>query len=97
MAGSSGKIVFLLSRMSPSPGGEQEPLPCAELTLGIDPTRTDSGVGGRLVERSAQQLDGQVERESGNKRTAVCPTLPLREAVRSARARGTLRDKEGVL
>jgi hypothetical protein len=30
----------------------KEPLPCAQLTLGIDPRRTDSGVGGRLVEGS---------------------------------------------
>jgi nitrogen-specific signal transduction histidine kinase len=39
----------------------------------------DSGVGGRLVERLAQQLGGQVEWESGNKRTIVCLTLPSRE------------------
>jgi hypothetical protein len=46
-------------------------LPGAQLTLGIDPRRMDSGVGGRLVEGLAQQLGGQVE--SGNK-------APWREA-----------------
>ena len=33
---------------------------------GVDPRRADSGLGGRLVEGFAQQLGGQVERESGN-------------------------------
>jgi hypothetical protein len=50
-------------------------LPCALLTLGIDPRRTDSGVGGRLVEGAR----GQVKWESGNKGTIVCLTLPSRE------------------
>jgi two-component sensor histidine kinase len=43
---------------------------------GINPRRADSGVGGRLVEIFAQQLGGQVERESGNKGTIVRLTLP---------------------
>jgi two-component sensor histidine kinase len=47
---------------------------------GVDPRRTDSGVGGRLVEIFARQLGGQVERESGNKGTIVCLTLPAPEA-----------------
>ena len=47
---------------------------------GVDPRRMDSGVGGRLVEVFAQQLGGQIERESGNKGTIVCLTLPSREA-----------------
>jgi PAS domain S-box-containing protein len=47
---------------------------------GVDPRRTDSGVGGRLVEIFARQLGGQVERESGGKGTIVCLTLPSREA-----------------
>jgi len=38
---------------------------------GIDPRRTDSGVGGRLVETFARQLGGEVERESGDKGTIV--------------------------
>ena len=54
-------------------------MPCAQVTLGIDPRRTDSGVGGRLVEGFAQQLGGQVEWENGNKGTIVCLTLPSRE------------------
>ncbi len=47
---------------------------------GVDPRRTDSGVGDRLVEIFARQLGGQVERESGNKGTIVCLTLPSPEA-----------------
>jgi two-component sensor histidine kinase len=47
---------------------------------GVDPRRMDSGVGGRLVEVFAQQLGGQIERESGNQGTIVCLTLPSREA-----------------
>jgi two-component sensor histidine kinase len=46
---------------------------------GVDPQRTDSGVGGRLVDAFARQLGGQLERESGNKGTIVCLTLPSRE------------------
>jgi two-component sensor histidine kinase len=61
-------------------------LPCAQLTLGIDPRRTDSWVGGRLVEGFAQQLGGQVEWESGNNGTVVCLTLPSREASYDLRA-----------
>jgi two-component system, sensor histidine kinase PdtaS len=53
---------------------------------GVDPRRTDSGVGGRLVETFARQLGGQVERESGNKGTIVCLTLPSREASYDLRA-----------
>jgi two-component sensor histidine kinase len=47
---------------------------------GIDLRRADSGVGGRLVEIFAQQLGGEVERESGNKGTIVRLTLPSGEA-----------------
>jgi chemotaxis protein methyltransferase CheR len=43
---------------------------------GIARRRTDSGVGGRLVEAFAQQLGGHIERESGNKGTSVSVTLP---------------------
>ena len=45
MTGSSGKIVSLLSRMKPRHWKARERLPCAKLTLGIDPRRTDSEVG----------------------------------------------------
>src|SRR5450830_1245365 len=47
---------------------------------GADPRRADSGLGGRLVDSFARQLDGQVERVSSNKGTIVSLTLPLREA-----------------
>lgn len=47
---------------------------------GLDPRRADSGVGGRLVEIFAQQLGGQVERESDNNGTTVRLTLPSRSA-----------------
>jgi hypothetical protein len=47
---------------------------------GADPRRADSGLGGRLVDTFAQQLGGQVARESGNTGTIVCLTLPSREA-----------------
>ena len=47
---------------------------------GLDPRRADSGLGGRLVEGFAQQLGGQLKRESGDKGTIVCLTLPSGEA-----------------
>jgi hypothetical protein len=65
MAGSLGKILFLLSRMSPSLEGAHEPLR-AQLTLGIDPRRTDSGVGGRLVQA---RPTSSVDRSSGRAAT----------------------------
>lgn len=46
---------------------------------GVDPRRADSGLGGRLVEGFAQQLGGQVERESGSQGTTVRLILPSRE------------------
>jgi two-component sensor histidine kinase len=42
---------------------------------GIDPHRSDSGVGGRLVEIFAQQLGGELKRESGDEGTIVRLTL----------------------
>jgi hypothetical protein len=39
--------------------------------------RTDSRVGGRLVEDLAQQLGGQVEWESGNKGTSNLSDVAL--------------------
>jgi PAS domain S-box-containing protein len=53
---------------------------------GVDPRRADSGRGGRLVEGFAQQLGGQLKRESGNKGTIVCLTLPSGEASYDLRA-----------
>ena len=46
---------------------------------GLDPRRADSGLGGRLVEGFAQQLGGQVERESDSQGTTVRLILPSRE------------------
>jgi chemotaxis protein methyltransferase CheR len=46
---------------------------------GVDPRRANSGLGGRLVEGFAQQLGGQVERESGSQGTTVCLIVPSRE------------------
>ena len=43
---------------------------------GFDPQRADSGLGGRLIEGFAQQLGGQLERESGSQGTTVCLILP---------------------
>jgi PAS domain S-box-containing protein len=53
---------------------------------GVDPRRTDSGAGGRLVEAFARQLGGQIERESGSKGTTVRLTLPSREPRSDLRA-----------
>ena len=47
---------------------------------GIDPQRTDSGTGSRLVEIFAHQLGGRLVRESGTNGTTVRLTLPSREA-----------------
>src|ERR1700680_1931183 len=46
---------------------------------GLDPQRADSGLGGRLVEGFAQQLGGQIKRESHNEGTTVHLILPSRE------------------
>jgi PAS domain S-box-containing protein len=46
---------------------------------GADPRRADSGLGGRLVERFAQQLGGQLKRESNSRGTTVYLILPSRE------------------
>jgi chemotaxis protein methyltransferase CheR len=54
---------------------------------GIDIRRADSGLGGRLVEGFAQQLGGQVERESGNQGTTVRLILPLRDDSGSTRVK----------
>ena len=45
---------------------------------GIDMRRANSGLGGRLVEGFAQQLGGQVERESDSQGTTVRLVLPSR-------------------
>jgi chemotaxis protein methyltransferase CheR len=63
-------------------------LTVADNGQGDDPRRADSGLGGRLVEGFAQQLGGQLKRESGNKGTIVCLTLPSREVSYDLRAEG---------
>jgi two-component system, sensor histidine kinase PdtaS len=79
-----GTVVVTLKRI---PG--QLRLTVSDDGKGVDPRRTDSGVGGRLVETFARQLGGRIERESGNKGTIVCLTLPSRGSlVRSTRVRG---------
>jgi PAS domain S-box-containing protein len=46
---------------------------------GADPRRADSGLGGRLVERFAQHIGGQLKRESNSRGTTVYLILPSRE------------------
>ena len=73
--GTKGTVLVTLKRAS----GELR-LTVADNGQGLDSGRAESGLGGRLVEGFAQQLGGQLERESGNKGTIVCLTLPLPEA-----------------
>ena len=47
---------------------------------GFDLQRTDSGIGGRLVETFAHQLGGRLVRETGTNGTTVHLTLPSRAA-----------------
>jgi PAS domain S-box-containing protein len=70
-----GTVLVTLKRLP----GELR-LTVADDGQGVDPQRADSGLGGRLVEGFAQQLGGQLKRESGNKGTIVCLTLPSRES-----------------
>jgi PAS domain S-box-containing protein len=69
-----GTVVVTLKRV---PGALR--LTVADDGKGIDIRRADSGLGGRLVEGFAQQLGGQVERESGSQGTTVRLILPARE------------------
>jgi PAS domain S-box-containing protein len=54
-------------------------LTVADDGLGLDPQRADSGLGGRLVESFAQQLGGQLIRQSDGRGTTVRLILPSRE------------------
>jgi PAS domain S-box-containing protein len=65
-------------------------LTVADNGQGIDPRRADSGLGGRLVEGFAQQLGGQLKRESDSLGTTVRLILPSREGSYD-------RDKESLL
>jgi chemotaxis protein methyltransferase CheR len=67
----TGTVMVTLKRMP----GELR-LTVADDGKGIDISRADSGLGGRLVEGFAQQLGGQVERESGSQGTTVRLILP---------------------
>jgi PAS domain S-box-containing protein len=71
----SGTVMVTLKRLH-----KKLHLTVADDGEGVDPKRTDSGVGGRLVEGFAQQLGGQVERESGGRGTSVRLILPSPEA-----------------
>jgi hypothetical protein len=69
-AGSCGQDrILAVEDDAPSPESARERLPCAKLTLGIDPRRPDSGVGGRLVEGFARQIGGRWSKREGNKGT----------------------------
>lgn len=61
-----GTVTVTLKRLA----GELR-LTVADDGQGVDPRRADSGLGGRLVHAFAQQLGGQVERESGSQGTTV--------------------------
>jgi chemotaxis protein methyltransferase CheR len=54
---------------------------------GIARRRTDSGVGGQLVEAFARQLGGQIKRESGKEGTSVSLRLPSTEPGRDQNTR----------
>lgn len=69
-----GTVMVTLKRV---PGALR--LTVADDGKGVDPRRADSGLGGRLVEGFAQQLGGQVERESGSMGTTVRLIFPSRE------------------
>jgi two-component sensor histidine kinase len=66
--------------------GERIGMLLQELTHRVKNSLQIIGVGGRLIEGFAQQLGGQLKRESGNKGTTVCLTLPSREASHDPRA-----------
>jgi len=69
-----GTVLVTLKRLP----GELR-LTVADDGQGLDPRRADSGLGGRLVEGFAQQLGGQVERESNSQGTTVRLILPSPE------------------
>lgn len=69
-----GTVMVTLKRMP----GELH-LTVADNGQGVDLRRADSGLGGRLVEGFAQQLGGQLKRESDSQGTTVRLILPSRE------------------
>jgi chemotaxis protein methyltransferase CheR len=84
----TGTVLVTLKRVP----GELR-LTVADNGQGID-FQSDSGLGGRLVEGFAQQLGGQLKRESGDQGTIVCLTLPSCGASYDLRGEGYPRDKE---
>jgi two-component sensor histidine kinase len=70
----TGTVTVTLKRLP----GELR-LTVADDGQGLDPRRPDSGLGGRLVDRLAQQLGGQVERKSDSRGTAVQLIFPSRD------------------
>ena len=75
-----GTVMVTLKRV---PGALR--LTVADDGKGVDIRRANSGLGGRLVEGFAQQLGGQVERESSSQGTTVHLILPSREDLVSKR------------
>jgi len=69
-----GTVMVTLKRLP----GELR-LTVADDGQGLDPRRADSGLGGRLVDGFAQQLGGQVERQSDSRGTIVQLILPSAE------------------
>ncbi|MGA2127132.1 MAG: histidine kinase dimerization/phosphoacceptor domain -containing protein [Xanthobacteraceae bacterium] len=68
----TGTVLVTLKR---APGELR--LTVADNGRGVDPQRADSGLGGRLVEGFAQQLGGQLQRESHSQGTTVRLILPV--------------------
>jgi chemotaxis protein methyltransferase CheR len=69
-----GTVLVALKR---EPGGLR--LTVGDDGKGVDPQRADSGLGNRLVEGFAQQLGGQLKRESDGQGTTVHLILPSPE------------------
>jgi chemotaxis protein methyltransferase CheR len=79
---SKGTVMVTLKRVP-----RELRLTIADDGKGLDPLRADSGLGGRLVEGFAQQLGGQIERESGHQGTTVRLILPSPEGPVSTRVK----------
>jgi PAS domain S-box-containing protein len=74
--GAGGTVMVTLKR---APGELR--LTVSDDGQGLDPSRADSGLGGRLVDGFAQQLGGRVERKSDSQGTTVHLILPSREGL----------------
>jgi PAS domain S-box-containing protein len=69
--GAKGTVIVTLKR-----GPGELRLTVADDGQGLDPSRADSGLGGRLVDGFARQLGGRVERKSDSQGTTVHLVLP---------------------